>query len=1528
MQINKKLKPVSVNTDTSKLLLKESEATFLKGYELSFDKNTGSFGVGKKMPSNYQTIVLPIPAGINKDIGFFENPELNEAYVFRWNSNTNFNIYRLDGLTMQAQMVYTGPSLGFSIDPKHSIPDHRVMIRVVYNNGPNGEKKVKEKYLIFTNGLAWQKWISVLSGIATNGFNATSFPYYNLHTPHFDADELVDYAVRPPMYAPVITPVAPQVADRAKPNLLLDKSIQFAYRYIMTDGRSTALSWYSEPYFNPQLDCSMNDGDSPRCLDLQLYAGSALVERIQILTRLCNGDWELYDTIDRFDTDGANNPATIGDEYWKRTNQWAKFAYNFSTNTITYRYCGDLGTSIFSPSDGVLFVQNDIPLKSIAVTSAGDDILWGDNLYYYPNISDATLNNIELDVVDTASGGCVIHDVSITLYAIVCENARFNVPVIKNGSSATQRYISSSFELAGFFDLTLNSRDGLVCYLAGTSYFSIGKQCILEADGTISTLGVLDFSLQSQIDLVTAILARGALIVQQFEFNVPAGNYVARLTRHNADLNTAYQKISTYVMGLVRRDNMDGGYGGFANFNDIQGSNFATDDKEFRITAMSDYNSLGKSAEMFYVYTPYWETGKPTYVPGGGKGNGDPSRPWRLVEGYVQEDNVEKIGVELVSYYVQLGDTYPRRYGFFTDCNGFYFAYGANGDAYKTEIAFSGRLNCSIQDPVFTTNINKHDTIDRGWYPNTNISLSDKFGGSVGFANYVLIKGKITSCVTGQGIPGIGVTFDNTQTYYTNSDGEFEIHYHIFYTASRNGKLHINSSGKCVFTECDCAPLITYDIDGNTVPCTGAHEQIYPVDFQISIKASTQTDIGLKGGGKYAVYGIGHDLAGRKTFANLIDYVDIPTFLEKGNFAASKIRWTLSGALNLPPDIKWWTFAISKNLVFSEYLQWVGDKIQFLDPTGAVVPDGNGAIRAKITIQSLLDFNNLYNFATTVSYQFVDGDRLRIYDNGQGDLFDPATNNGFLDFRVLGTDFNATVATPVEGAPPVDGKSFIIDFDTRLLALKDTCGFWIELNRPLNTIDKTTCFGITGTYPVINGEIGPTGTTGTLNAFDTYLQQRTIVIPGCSSTNFNHPFESNSITDFFGKGCDSSGAAMFRDQLAQQRWYPNDVMRADSFLNEGRVNGLGTCRTANRKEFKDQTWGGIIIMKAGRNVIYIICQNDWFMTDFDMNYARVDGTGKLITDPDQNIGTPHPKDGDSFGCEYEDTATAVIDDGRIYFADRKNSAVVIITKGRAFDLSEEDNKNYFVNKFKYLVTHNNGLNPNDPANDLMEIVAGTNPYNTSYHITFRKRAASNPSPVKFVNNEREIHIDRSETFIYNPILKKWTSFAGFIPEFYGKMKHAATGEEMIAFAAGSPWFHNSKATVGYNKFFDIRTDQIITVVASADPSKLQVFQRAAIESPDVKYFIYRIATDDPGLFSYVPLNYFRKKGQVYYSRLLRNMNTYPDPGHSRVSMLVDGNSITGNYAEFTFVADTNRQEDYSQVNNILIGLIGSEKSDK
>ena len=108
--------------------------------------------------------------------------------------------------------------------------------------------------------------------------------------------------------------------------------------------------------------------------------------------------------------------------------------------------------------------------------------------------------------------------------------------------------------------------------------------------------------------------------------------------------------------------------------------------KELEIDATNgDVDTWGNGLDVFYIFCPYH------YDSGDGVA---PNRRWRFNDGYVYEDKDEKIGVELLRYYNNHGSGEYRKGGYFTDHNGFFFAWAARGDARYAEVEFFGKLKC------------------------------------------------------------------------------------------------------------------------------------------------------------------------------------------------------------------------------------------------------------------------------------------------------------------------------------------------------------------------------------------------------------------------------------------------------------------------------------------------------------------------------------------------------------------------------------------------------------------------------------------------------------------------------------------------------------------------------------------------------------------------------------------------------------------------------------------------------------------
>lgn len=1554
------VKPLYVVTDKSEKYLSANEALYLKNYRIEFNLNAsgsegGNFGLGTPIRSNKKASIGLMPAGKNATIGTYESKETNQLYYLNWNSNGFHGIYRINGDTLKWEIVIVDPILNFSYDPLNEIPPHRATLRVYYENNNNGAgKKIKEIYFIFTDGMNWQRFINVEAAVATGGFDADDFPYWELRPPQFDRQEYIDLAIRPPMFPIVVTSVIPTADDIGKPNNIINKSIQFAAVFQNSDQRTSVYGPFSIPYIQKTSQCNFNTSGLSRCLNLNINVGSAMVERILLYQRLCGGDWELYDTIERFD-------GFTPDNYWERTGDWNGLPYDPVTNQIAYTYCGDKETAIAVQEDAQR-IQTDLPLVSIAMTPAGDSLLMIDNLYGYPNFSKAELAKFQLSVQDIPSkegSYTFVETRKITLYAFLMGNGgsngltqdgAFNSFIYYNGADTTLRYGGISYNInpvnntltslafdereSDSFQLGAGTNKNLICYLAGTPYYAVGVQGFIDKAGNFIEEDAFNIADLQVISLIENVYKQGRFIVQKFEFEVPPGRYIARMARQGVDLNQQYQKTSTSVIGIADKSKFIGMLG-LPTYTDVE-----TFIKEIEVdVCTADFDAWKTSFSMFYIFVPYVFKGK-----------------WRYIEGYVWEDEITQQPFERLGYdrAPGLGGLVQNaRRGDFTDHNGHYFIYMAEATANKGEAVFNGPYNCQPAHQLATTSINLNTANDSGYYQ-SNVSIKDSQGGGFSDCSRILIRGAILDCKTGQPLSGIAVTLAAGMTAFTSIDGTYEIITHdgIF---PFQGNIYANSFGSCFIVTCNGACLSLGRYDSTIVACNYCTERIYPHSVDFSFTYADQDVRSVKEGGRYSVSVEGYDLAGRVQFANLINHVNVPSFLQKGNYNPSQIVVTLLSQLNLPPGIAYISFSITSEENNAKYLQWVGDSISFLDQDGNTLADGNGAIRAKISIQSLLDYNKQNNFSTTVQYQFSPGDFIRIYDDGSGTLFDPDTNNGFLDFQILGSDFaqsvqgeSVTLSTSTTDATTgvtttnntsseVTGSSLYIAFDKRLLVLKKACGFWIELKTPQNGQQTENYFEDAAMYFSGNGTVA--AQTFVLNAFDSYYQNRSMHLLNCSGKAFLHPFVSSSVSDFWGVNCTSGGRVFVRNPQAIQRWYDNDVIKSDAFVNEGQINGFGTWRQSNRKSFEGQERGGIVGARAQNKLIIFICQNDWFLTDYDLNLLRTTADGLVVANANAVIGDPVQKMESTYGCEYENTGTIQMMEGKkdyIFWADAKKESFIIndyrtaspyTEKGGAEDGADADNKGYFSDKFNMVRQWNNSLaNDPDRLSKLCEIRVGINNKYKEASITFRIRNNLSQSVNDFVNTEREKLINPNETFTYSVSQAKWARFETFVPEFYGALSKALSGDEFIAFMNGVPYFHNSKDVKTFNEFFGVSDSQVIDVAFYPKEDRELTYQALIMTSPLLGYFADRITTNNPRTLSYIPPSWVKKKLNKYYSTLLRNMLTYPSNYNTAPSMLIDmGGKISGEWVRVRLVRDLTQLNAYNEIDHILMQYISTSQ---
>jgi hypothetical protein len=1573
-----RISPLFINTDKSYKNLLPEEASFITGMSIDINANPGD-NIGTSNPtgegqndliltptrSNEELPNVLKPAGNNKNEGSFESVTTQELYYFNFNSNGNHGIYVVDGNTGLWYKVIVDPELAFSDEQEHFIADHRCRLRLTKDSDGN----VLEKYLILTDGKNWQKYINVRAAIATDGFNASLFPYWTLQPPHFDRRELFEYAIRPPMYAPIAVPIPNTSADSGVQNRVIDQSFQFAIAFQNTDGRLSTLSPYSLPY-NTISESFLNDPENiPKKGKLTLYAGSPMTEKILIYVRLCGGDWSIYETIEKFSSCGANDPSVIGNKFWLRTGQWADYNYDSNLNTIEFVFDNSKVSQIIDPKNANR-LQNDMPQLSVGMTDLEDAIGLVNNRYGYPNFGCEVTDKFDVIVKEKEDTGCTFPLRKIKLYVYVGRergNRSQNTPnqsPERNiwisqvgyyiGEDTQMRFGGTGYENDEFFidtdeskyfELDFADRDGFICYLKGTPYSSTCKWYQVKADLSLTPLdGLLNSQNTSDTSFIQNVYQGRGFFVGVFEFTVPAGRYNATIGRHNVASTSDYRSKSTYIFGIGNSRIVSTSSYGNAPYPiaSLKLNSIVSYSKEMEIDCVNgDVDVWGRGAEgdVFYIACPF-------------QGAYDGRNRWSWVEGYLYEQRDNLIPIELFP-----NRLFPNQIGssnVYTDKNGFFWGYtwGLEDSHMDANTLFTVKLNC-VYPSNFTVQNNSPD--NSGWKQNGNVYLSDFNGGEVGDCNRIIYSGKITSLDGLTNYSNIAISIVDGQTVYTRSDGTFDLIVHNGQNNIRVSNVYVNTGGNFLITLAGCGQIPVFQfIEPECILNYNDNcmvRRFFPnLNLNVNIESSRINS--LKENGRYSIGIAGADLAGRIMAVNLIKDLNVPSFLQRDNLSATYFQLLIQ-ALNLSqqyPDIKWIMPYVSKNIAVLKYVDWVGDAINYLDSNGNIVNDPASAVFCSIRINSLYNFNIANNFSPLSKYQFVEGDRLRVFDDGDGNLFDVATYGDPIDMQIFGTNYNqaainAGLQVPQENTilnPTAEQQNenlsitLIVKYDSRLTKLIGKTGFWIEIYTPTKVSDNIPYCEVKS-YPVINGQlaefIGFTNgqpvynfpTEINLDFWDTYFLQRTIAIPDVGSKYFNHPFQSPNITDYWGANCTSCGRQNAKDDNAMQRWFGGDTIKSDAFVGEGIINGLGTFRTENRKDYGTYPYGAIISAHTKRNLVAFICENDWFIVSYNQPYSKIDPTtGYLKTNPG-GLSEPQQKTGDIFGCSPQDTSTIIIDDQHFFWLDSKNTGWIKCDYQNATDISQQDDQrgerggvqSYLNAKIGFIEKWNYA----HALKDRFDKVAGIDSERGNVYLTFRPRRDNTNNINSYVTGRRNISLGYQETIVYNIQYRAWIPFSNFAPESYARLRGKWANVEFISFAQGKPYIHNNTPNNSFLKFYGVQTQpSIIGVIGGdkADKELAKTFANLSYESNPNVWAVDMAYTDFINSFTYVPANFFKRKGGIYFGPLLQNGNSYPpiDPDRLFRSMLVDGYGMRNMYLVFRLVGQFDKLNEYNELKSV------------
>lgn len=1613
VQDSSKILPQFLNTDGAFEKMLANESPFIKGAEWGINSNP-DLGIGTDngtgegqntlvLTPTRSNVVIPdteLPSGFNKNIGQFESVTTQELYYMNYNVNGNHGIYVLNGNTDIWQKVIIDPELNFSDDPKAFIAEHRCLLRMKMDELGN----VVEKYLLFTDGTTWHKWIDVIAAIRTGGFDSSAYPYWNLQPPHFDRRELLEWAVRSPMVCPIGTALQNTANDNGKPNRLVGFAFQFCTQDVFTDGRNTMASPFSLPVIIKATDYLSSPDLISKNIELLITAGSPKCEYKNIFVRKTlrksesdvgesYGDWYLYDSIYKYTDYGVNARSVIGNDYWLRQNQWAAYYYNSVFNTIKYVFDNSkLGQII----DQEIFanVGNDMPQLSVAISDLGDSALLGNNRVGYYNFDKGLTDKLSTTVSESNVTSCPTPLRIIKLYVYAGrergnfrEELQLGTDNVRVGDFARDVWISQVGYITGEgsdprfggmyyqgkshtpndgyavflneneskeFALDFSGKNGFRCYLKGTPYYADAEWYVSDQDFKLSKIDhVINNQDPNDIEFLTNTIENYGFFVGMFTFAVPAGRYIAALGRHNVASNEDYRGTSTYVTGIANsRAASVVSYpvtvvmnGTRPSVNTVKPNAIVTRSKEIEIDCVNgdvDFWGLKDAnnnyvGDLFYVLTPF--NGR------GSRNNLATYNRWKFIEGYLKESS-SGLPVEKFSYGLISGSTSYGENGVFTDKNGFFFGYcwGQDSVYLGMNVTFTNIINCISQSFVVET------IRGSGWYKDFAISVNTYYPSYPYLSDRVTLTDTITDLLGVTPYANIAVSIKDGATAYTDDNGRFTLIVHNGQQTPRVDNVYVNSSGNFSLFVAGCGIVPKFIYSQYRFTCPALQEQVWN-NFLNNLRVYIQDSEykSLKSSSSLIEGIVGADLAGRVTFVCKFSTPQIPSFLQRPlgrNTNPTHLVWSLVGDLNLDADIrtqdiKWLSFFTTKAINYKKYLQWVGDKIEFIDTNGGVTTDTALASLVKITVSSLLNTNIANNLSLLTKYQFILDDRLRVFDNGDGQLLDTATYGDMIDVQIQGTNYNeaainAKLIPPSENtvlnADSVVGDNPItlyVKYDKRFSVLKDKTAFWIEVYTPSQNTELLPFEQIESYFPIIGGEIAqytgggiaaPTYNYpkfGDLNYWDTYMIRRNIIGIG---KYIAHTFESPNITDTWGANITSGGKQNSINANAAQLWYFDSTIKSDDYVNGRNVNGLSTFRRKNIKDFKGYKRGGIVAISCQFSVILFLAENDWFTTDYNYNYIYANRQGVQVANLDDNLSVPHQKIGQNYGCRLEDTAAVIMLNEYVWWIDSKNQGAILSDYRQAVDVSDiTDNegrkmgiKSYLIEKIKTIDAWNNG----NSINKRFDIVCGIDIIRNNIHVGIRPRRENSTSLYSFVNQHRNIDLNYQESFVFNLDSKRWTRFNNFIPEAYGKLR-GSLGTEFISFASGIPYRQN-KDTNSFLNYYGIQTEPVIYGVVNKNEETVNILQSLSMDLNNTKFYIDLVYGTQTYGYSYIPVNRFVEKEKMFYAAFLKDMVSYlqnPVVNDYR-STLIDGKRIFSEYFIIRFIQEYQTLGQYFQLNSI------------
>ncbi len=1560
--------PLGINLDISNNNPEISKySRFIKNLTTAVNVNTDT-GVPQLAGNNETTFTpllsnipvcdsLVLPNGDNYCCGSFNDTNSKETYLFVWNSLNNHFIYRINE-NYSCEMVYQGSCLNFQLHPENYIPQNRseLFYKCQVNLFTGLDGYIRD--LIWVDGFNWQNFLSVNDSIATQSFTRDSsgptdkFKYSNpldaANSVVFDQCEYIQLIPRPPLGCIGITEI--ENNERTKNNFLLNKIWQFRVKFFDVWNRESEHGVISNLYVPTTNGCQTNAEGLPRCLKLNIEAGSPIVSKIVIEFRNCidtnsdipaTTDWYIYDTVDKYASCGANDGKDWFDRIITLTD------YDPVTNTWDYTFCADKQCTPI-PVEQTNRTQNDLPITSSALVRLGNGIGLANNVVGYPAIPCEVIESFNVEY-EAPTVTCKTKFCDIEFWAVI-HNAFVDVNEFVYNVGGTKPnpaggFVGGAWSWGGIgqwqgatggvpevstagtdylqtFKGQGDGQENFFAYLEGTDFKVQGFQQLFEG-GALQEWGGQQLNDSATKRQVARRIANGGYYLQHFVFrNVPLGKYLIRIAGHNNAMDSNYQNSSTYVVGTIDRANYTS--------NNINWGALDVYYKELEINTCDFGGSVYSISTMPMILD--LTCPDPTFLTNNIRSN--------VYFGYLKD---------LLGFPVELSPVVIKNVGSDpdidlsiasdgaltnpipgllnkTDHNGFWFcAFGLDGVVVINNsinfVYFVEDNTCNSPGIGFSDHVNTINA-DASEIP---LIVSESAVPGYSKCQTVTIQGQITDC-NNHPVSGIVVCYTRSKSSKTNNLGYFDIVLHNdidtnlptptvlgrqLGAGADDDRIFISQNGLCAFFSCNTCEMcvdVDYNVDINDdldcFECVACGEDMCHKIINVittKIRFPFSNTHGLRHG-SINKFGLKYyDAAGRHTFVGTDEHLvlTIPKEQQQLNQLFGKVKYTIAQR-TFPDWVKYIGIYWTDQNAYIKYLNFVVSSV-----------DINSPAPGKITLGfvSIINYNTDNNFKTNTTWEFLKGDRIEFIADENGNYFnanDPAI--GILNFQIEGNIANT---------------SGIIDYDSRLANLK--IGTLIQLQRPKECNTELFYYEICSPIKLDeSNRIPTTKLTGYLDVWNAYYVSRKIRYPFGGIDNAIHlypfQFEHFSPSDLFGGACGNRGRVNTVNPYAQQYCKPMSIMESDQYSTN--INGLSHFDNKNEYIFDDSNNGGITAIIPRLNYLLVICSKAAFVSVWDENTLQINSQGNVIYNANR-FGRPQPF-ARLFGCEVVDISTISTYDGKVVYLDRNNGGLIINNYQEARDISEDKFHGYFISKLDVVSKNNN--NPQKTVEKIF--VAAINTESNEYTLTqFDLPIHFDPLDPKpnYINSDADVNLQAPETFAIRLDNLSMRSFYSFCPEGYN-----IHNDKLVSFKQGKAYNHGIRPTSSFNEFYGVKNIAVYDFVSNCDsPDLTKFYQWHEIHRSNKNWYATQISTQQ-GQLSEVPLNFYEIVEDFETSQFLCDILTFADPSNPMLATaggrLVEGDTLKGQWIRVKLISDTANSDEYFELSNCVVFCSGVQKS--